>query len=124
MAMPSTFVVKAAVDEESIAHPTTRREHTTSITAQYTLPSREGCSVILVTHNWSKPWRLNCRFTRSVETRFARARRYLGRLVIPVRPARGVSIATVQCQTCSPRPGVSSACTRRTPYTPLEAAWI
>ncbi len=45
MAMPSAFVVNAAVGEESIAHPTTRREHTSSTTAQYTLPSRVGCSV-------------------------------------------------------------------------------
>ncbi|MCK9868111.1 hypothetical protein MRI28_00305 [Nocardiopsis dassonvillei] len=34
MAIPSAFVVNAAVGEESIAHPTTRREHTSSTTAQ------------------------------------------------------------------------------------------
>jgi hypothetical protein len=34
MAMPSAVVTRAAVGEESIDHPTTRREHTFSTTAQ------------------------------------------------------------------------------------------
>jgi hypothetical protein len=34
MAMPRALVTSAAVGEESIDHPTTRREHTSSTTAQ------------------------------------------------------------------------------------------
>jgi hypothetical protein len=33
MAMPTALVTSAAVGEESIDHPTTRREHTSSTTA-------------------------------------------------------------------------------------------
>jgi hypothetical protein len=45
MAMPSALVTSAVFWHESIDQPTTRRENTSSTTAQYTLPSRVGCSV-------------------------------------------------------------------------------
>jgi len=45
MAMPRALVTSAAFWHESIDQPTTRRENTSSTTAQYTLPSRVGCSV-------------------------------------------------------------------------------
>jgi hypothetical protein len=45
MAMPSALVTSAAFWDESIDQPTTCRENTSSTTAQYTLPSRVGCSV-------------------------------------------------------------------------------
>ena len=50
--MPRALVTSAAVGDESIDQPTTRREYTSRTTAQYTLPSRVGCSVMSVTHNW------------------------------------------------------------------------
>ena len=49
----------------SIDQPTTRRENTSSTTQQYTLPSRVGCSVISVTHNWSGAGRSKRRSTKS-----------------------------------------------------------
>ena len=67
IAMPSALVDSAAVGEESMDQPTTRRLHTSSTTAQYTLPSRVGCSVMSVTHSWLVCSRLNFRSTRSVE---------------------------------------------------------
>jgi hypothetical protein len=51
MATPSALVASAAVWLESIDQPTTRREWTSSTTAQYTFPSRVGCSVMSVTHS-------------------------------------------------------------------------
>jgi hypothetical protein len=51
MAMSRALVTSAAVCELSIDQPTTRREHASKTTAQYTLPSLVGCSVISVTHN-------------------------------------------------------------------------
>jgi hypothetical protein len=39
MAIPSALVTSAAVCEESIDHPMTRRENVSSTTAQYTFPS-------------------------------------------------------------------------------------
>jgi hypothetical protein len=53
MAMARALVVSAAVGEASIDQPTTRRENVSRTTAQYTLPSKVGRSVISVTHNWS-----------------------------------------------------------------------
>ena len=66
IAMLKAFVTSAAVGAASMDQPTTRREHASSTTAQYTLPSRVGCSVISVTHNSSVASRANCRPTRSV----------------------------------------------------------
>jgi hypothetical protein len=54
LAMARALVVSAAVGEASIDQPTTRRENVSTTTAQYTLPSRVGCSVMSVTHNWSR----------------------------------------------------------------------
>lgn len=42
IAIPSALVTSAAVGEISIDQPTTRREHTSSTTAQYTLPPGPG----------------------------------------------------------------------------------
>ncbi len=53
MAMARALVVSAAVGEASIDQPTTRRENVYATTAQYTLPSKVGCSVMSVTRNWS-----------------------------------------------------------------------
>lgn len=53
MAIPRVLVTNAAVGAASMDQPTTRREYVSSTTAQYTLPSRVGCSVISGTHNWS-----------------------------------------------------------------------
>lgn len=50
-----------------IAPSTTLPEHTSSATAQYTLPSRVGCSVMAVFHRWSRPWQVKWQSTRSVE---------------------------------------------------------
>lgn len=49
MAIPKALVTSAAEGAASIDHPTTRREYASSTTAQYTLPSRVGCSVMSVT---------------------------------------------------------------------------
>lgn len=54
MAMARALVVSAAVGEASIDQPTTRRENVSRTTAQYTLPSKVGCSVMSVTHSWSR----------------------------------------------------------------------
>jgi hypothetical protein len=78
MAMPRALLVGAAVGAESIDHPTTRREQTSSTTAQETLPSRVGCSVMSVTHSWLTPSRTNRRSTRSAQTRSGRGRRHRG----------------------------------------------
>ena len=51
MAMPSALVTRAALGEESIDQPTTRREKVSSTTQQETLPSRVGCSVMSVTQS-------------------------------------------------------------------------
>ena len=53
MAMPSAFVTSAVFGLESIDQPTTLRDQASRTTAQYTLPSRVGCSVISVTQSWS-----------------------------------------------------------------------
>src|SRR5215211_8423510 len=65
MAMPKALVTSGVAWWLSIDQPTTRRENTSSTTQQYTLPSRVGCSVISVTHNWSGAGRSNRRSTRS-----------------------------------------------------------
>ena len=64
-AMPSALVANAADGVESIDQPTTRRDEASSTTAQYTLPSRVGCSVMSVTHSWSRSDRPKLRSTRS-----------------------------------------------------------
>ena len=51
IAIPSAFTTSVAAGLVSIDQPTTRREKVSKTTAQYTLPSRVGCSVISVTHN-------------------------------------------------------------------------
>jgi hypothetical protein len=45
------LLVSAAVGLWLIDQPTTRRLKASSTTAQYTLPSRVGCSVMSVTHS-------------------------------------------------------------------------
>ena len=65
MAMPSALVARAADGVESIDQPTTRRDQASSTIAQYTLPSRVGCSVMSVTHSWSGAARVKSRLTRS-----------------------------------------------------------
>jgi len=49
--MPIGLSAKLAVCDESIEQRTTRRENTSSMTAQYAFPSRVGCSMMSVTHN-------------------------------------------------------------------------
>jgi hypothetical protein len=51
MAMPSALVTSPVFGVDAIDHPTTRRDQASRTTAQYTLPSRVGCSVISVTHS-------------------------------------------------------------------------
>ena len=51
MATPSALVTSAVLGLESIDQPTTLRDQASRTTAQYTLPSRVGCSVISVTHS-------------------------------------------------------------------------
>ena len=51
--MPKALVTSAPVGRESIDQPTTRRLKVSSTTAQYTLPTRVGCSVMSVTHSRS-----------------------------------------------------------------------
>ena len=59
--MPKALVTSAPVGRESIDQPTTRRLKVSSTTAQYTLPSRVGRSVMSVTHTrsgrglWTSP---------------------------------------------------------------------
>ena len=65
IAMPGAFVASAAVSDESIDQPTTRRECTSRTTAQYTFPSRVGCSVMSLSHSWFGAGRENSRSTRS-----------------------------------------------------------
>jgi hypothetical protein len=73
----------------SIDQPTTRREQASRTTAQYSLPSRVGCSVMSVTQSWSRSARVNCRLTRSLAVASGRSpRRNWGRPVTPCRPAR------------------------------------
>jgi hypothetical protein len=45
------LVTRAVLGAESIDHPTTRRDRVSSTTAQYTLPSLVGCSVMSVTQS-------------------------------------------------------------------------
>ena len=45
MAIPSALVTSAVLGLESIDQPTTLRDKASRTTAQYTLPSRVGCSV-------------------------------------------------------------------------------
>ena len=85
IAIPSAEVTRPEVRELSINQPTTRRLKTSSTTAQDTLPSRVGCSVISVTHNWSGLERAKLRSTKSVGVSTGRGRR-LG-LRLPLRPA-------------------------------------
>ncbi len=54
MAVLSAWVVDAAVGDASMGQPTTRRAKASRTTAQYTLPSIVGCSVMSVTHSWSR----------------------------------------------------------------------
>ena len=115
MAMPSALVARAAVWLESIDQPTTRRECTSSTTAQYTLPSRVGCSVMSVTHNWFGAGLAKSRSTGSTAVGvscFGRGLRRLGRPLIPLRRMRS---AMVLCPTVIPRPRVIWACTRGEP---------
>src|SRR6059058_6033526 len=65
IAIPSALLVNAAVGLWLIDQPTTRRLNASSTTAQYTFPSRVGCSVMSVTHNWLGRSRMNIRSTRS-----------------------------------------------------------
>ena len=67
MAMPNAFVTSVEVCDESIDHPTTRRLNVSRTTAQYTLPSRVGCSVMSVTHSSLGAVRAKFRSTRSDE---------------------------------------------------------
>ncbi|HVS05823.1 MAG TPA: hypothetical protein VHK65_06610 [Candidatus Dormibacteraeota bacterium] len=48
IAMPSALVTSAVLGVESIDHPITRRDQASRTTAQYTLPSLVGCSVMSV----------------------------------------------------------------------------
>jgi hypothetical protein len=53
IAIPRALVTRAAVGDESIDQPTTLRLNTSRTTAQYTLPSPVGCSVMSVTQSLS-----------------------------------------------------------------------
>ena len=115
MAMPSALVANAAEGVESIDQPTTRRDQASSTTAQYTLPSRVGCSVMSVTQSWSRSDRPKLRSTRSDAVATLAILRNLGLPVTPSMPARRISSSTAPWLTCTPRPSVSSACMRRAP---------
>src|SRR3954471_20668051 len=65
IAMPSAFVASDALGLWSIDHPTTRREYASSTTAQYTLPSRVGCSVMSLKHSLFGSSTVKRRLTRS-----------------------------------------------------------
>ena len=75
IAIPNAEVTSPEVAELSIDQPTTRRLNTSSTTAQYTLPSRVGCSVMSVTHSWSGSKRAKLRSTRSTGVSAGRVRR-------------------------------------------------
>jgi hypothetical protein len=74
IAIPRALVTSAAVGVVSIDQPTTRREQASRTTAQYSLPSRVGCSVMSVTHSWSRPARANYRLTKSPAMASGRSR--------------------------------------------------
>lgn len=78
MAVLRAFVTSADVCDASMDQPTTRRENESSATAQWTLASRVGCSVMSVTHNRSGAPRANSRLTRSLAAAVScSGRRYL-----------------------------------------------
>ena len=88
IAIDKALVTSVAVWAASIDQPTTLRENVSSTTAQYTLPSRVGCSVISVTHNRFGAARAKSRLTRSSGvgvSRLGRGRRLPGRPLIPAR---------------------------------------
>jgi len=122
IAIPSAFDTRAAVGCASIDQPTTRRLNTSRTTAQYTLPSLVGCSVMSVTQSWSRFSRANCRCTRSSAVATLGTRRYRGRPESPCRPALRIRRSTVWRPTEIFCPSVSSAWTRRTPYVPRDSA--
>ena len=76
--MPSAEVASPEVAELSIDQPTTRRLKMSSTTAQYTLTSRVGCSVISVTHNWSGLERAKLRSTKSTGVSTGRGAAWAG----------------------------------------------
>jgi hypothetical protein len=112
---PSVLTTRFAVCEESMDQPTTRRENASSTTAQYTLPSRVGCSVISVSHNRFGSVRAKSRFTRSSAVGVFGILRYFGRPGSPARPTRRITNSTVQRATVMFQPNTSSAWTRRAP---------
>jgi hypothetical protein len=79
IAIPRALVTKAAVAAESIDQPTTLRLKTSSTTAQQTLPSRVGCSVMSVTQRRSGSSLLNRGSTRSDAVATLGMRRKRGR---------------------------------------------
>lgn len=66
MAILRALVTNVAVWVASVDQSTTLREKVPSTTAQYTLPSRVGCSVMSVTHNWFGDERVKPQLTRSL----------------------------------------------------------
>jgi hypothetical protein len=94
MAMLKAFVTSAAAGAAPMDQPTTRREYASSTTAQYTSPSRVGCSVMSVTHNRNGASRENGRPPRSVAVAFGADFRYRGRPEMPRMPAARISRST------------------------------
>jgi hypothetical protein len=109
IAIPSAFTTRLAVCDESIDQPTTRRLKASSTTAQYTLPSRVGCSVMSVSHSRFGSVLANSRFTRSDAVGVFGTLRYFGRPGSPARPRRRITNSTVHRATVMFRPNTSSA---------------
>jgi hypothetical protein len=85
--------------------PTTRRENTSRTTQQYTLPSRVGCSVMSVTHNWSGAGRSKRRSTKSaVAAVFLLPRKLFRAPGSPCRPWIRMIFRTVLRLTITPCP--------------------
>lgn len=103
------LVTSAAFGVESIDQPTTRRLKTSRTSAQQTLPSRVGCSVMSVSQRRSGSVRANWRSTRSPAVGWFGMRRYFGRPDRPCRPALRINNHTYlhRCG-CVSRPGTAT----------------
>jgi hypothetical protein len=130
MAIPSASVSSAAMGEESIDQPTTRRENASSTTAWYTFPSRVECSegAPPVRGNISDPQPVLRGLGEATIHQVGGDRVPFGAAPLratghPLSSARRMSSSTVPRETARPRPKVSSAWTRRLPYVSREMVW-
>jgi hypothetical protein len=86
--MPSAFTTRFEVCDESIDHPTTRRENASSTTAQYSSAPRVGRSVVSGSHSGFGSVRAKSRFTGSDSVGVFGIVRHLGRPESPPGPRR------------------------------------